>query len=427
MHTNRTSCFRNNLLLILLALFPACRAASQEFTPTYKLAGEVRLRSELDGRDFDNSTAPNTYTLSRVRFGVDAIPAENIHVFIQAEDSRVFGTESDATGFSTLADSKNLDLHQGYIDINQFILRELMVRLGRQELAYGNERLVGRGGWHNVGRSFDGALFRLTFENLALDAFAMNTGEVQSNPPVATPAAVAYVRDAGQDFFGLNSTLKSLKDHSMDFYLFYQWNRHQSVANEDDLRRFTLGSYQKGTFDPIDYEAALAFQGGTTRGTDISAFLLSANLGYGFESSPLSRVALGCDYLSGTPAGNSRYESFDPMYHTGHRFYGFMDYFINIPANTNNRGLVDLYARAAFKLTDQVDGGLWLHQMTLAQDLNGDNGLGQEIDATGRYRYDKAVNFEIGLSAFIPAAAMRQNFGHPDVAYWGYLTTAVSF
>ncbi len=413
--------------IILLIIVSASSILSQEFTPTYKWTGEVRLRGEVDGRDFDKTTPPNAYTVSRIRLGLEAIPVENVRVFIQTQDSRVFGTESDATGFNTLADSKNLDLHQGYVEVNQLFVHELMVRLGRQEMGFGNERLVGAVGWHNVGRSFDGALFRLNFDDIKVDAFAMTTGKTQTNPAVATPAAVAYTRDAGQRLYGVNTTVKSVKDHPMDFYFFYQWNRHQTVVNEDDLKRFTVGTYQKGTFDVVDYEAEFAYQVGTIRGTDVSAFLLSANLGYAFASSILSRIAVGCDYLSGTPTGDTKYKAFDPMYHTGHKFYGFMDYFINIPTNTGNRGLIDLYARTTLKISDQMDGNLWVHQMALAQEVNGENGLGQEIDLTGLYRYNKAVKFEMGLAAFIPGVLVRQSFGHPDVGYWGYLATTVSF
>jgi hypothetical protein len=104
-----------------------------------------------------------------------------------------------------------------------------------------------------------------------------------------------------------------------------------------------------------------------------------------------------------------------------------MDYFINIPTNTGSRGLIDLYAKTMLKVSDQADANLWFHQMTLAEEIAGEKGIGQEIDLTALYRYNKVVKFEAGLSAFIPAEIMRSNFGHPDVGYWGYLTTTVSF
>ncbi len=418
---------RAYLTLVIIMSLAVSSMNAQEFTPTYKWKGEIRLRSEADGRDFNNLTPFSLYTLSRIRLGFEAVPVENVRAFIQAQDSRVFGSENDGAAMSTLGDSKNLDIHQGYIEINQLFCPELMMRLGRQELSYGNERLVGSVGFHNIGRSFDGALFRLTTEAISLDAFAMNTGEYHSYSATATPAAVAYVRDNGQNFYGSNLTLKNMPEHKMDFYAFYQWNRHQTVADKADLNRITLGTYQKGNFDVIDYEAEFAYQGGKIKGADISTYLLSANFGYKIDMSPLSKITLGCDYLSGTPSGDMKFKAFDPIYHTGHKFYGFMDYFINIPANTANAGLIDFYARAGFKFSDQVDASLWIHQMSLSQEVNGEKGIGQEVDITTLYKYNKFVAFDFGLSAFIPGHLMQQSFGHADVSWWGYVTTTVTF
>lgn len=140
-------------LLIPVIAFLAAHSTlfAQGFTPSYRWLGDIRVRSEVDMRDFNHRTAANTYTLLRTRLGFEAIPLENVRVFIQARDSRVFGEEPH-----TLANFRNLDLHQGYVEIKKLFTDELTLRLGRQELAYANERLIGAVGWHNVGRSFDG-------------------------------------------------------------------------------------------------------------------------------------------------------------------------------------------------------------------------------------------------------------------------------
>ncbi len=427
MKTMMHNLIKTCLTLFIIMVVAVSSMNAQDFTPTYKWKGEIRLRSEADGRDFNNLTPFNLYTLSRVRLAFDAVPAENVRAFIQAQDSRVFGSENDGLIFNTLGDSKNLDIHQGYIEINQLFCPELMMRLGRQELSYGNERIVGSVGFHNIGRSFDGVLFRLSTESIVLDAFAMNTGEYHVYSATATPAAVAYVRDNGQNFYGSNLTLKNMPEHKMDFYAFYQWNRHQTNVDEADLNRITLGTYGKGNFDVVEYEAEFAYQGGKIKGTDISAYLLSANFGYKTDMSPLSKISLGCDYLSGTPSGDMKFKSFDPIYHTGHKFYGLMDYFINIPTNTANAGLIDIYARAGFKFSDQFESSLWIHQMSLAQEVNSEKGIGQELDVTILYKYNKFVAFDFDISAFIPAPIMQQTFSHTDVSWWGYVTTTITF
>lgn len=90
-------------------------------------------------------------------------PAQNVTTVLQFQDSRTFGVE----GGNTLANGSNIDLHQGYILLeNVFKLPGLSLKVGRQEIAFGGQRLIGTVGWHNVGRSFDGG--RLAFSRNGL-------------------------------------------------------------------------------------------------------------------------------------------------------------------------------------------------------------------------------------------------------------------
>ncbi|MBI3195738.1 MAG: alginate export family protein, partial [Ignavibacteriae bacterium] len=177
------------ITLLLLTMFVAL-ATAQDFTPSTKWSGEVRVRSEVDMRDFNNLTPANTYTLLRTRLGFEALPVENVKVFLQTQDSRTFGMEANTQG-----DLKNLDLHQGYVEVQKFISDEITLKLGRMELVYANERILGAVNWHNIGRSFDGGLLKFNTESFVLDVMAMNHTEVQAYQPIGTPAATAYVWD----------------------------------------------------------------------------------------------------------------------------------------------------------------------------------------------------------------------------------------
>ncbi len=415
--------------IVILVIFLASNLlVAQEFTPTYRWFGDVRVRGEVDMRDFNQVTAANTVTLLRTRLGFEAIPIENVRVVIQARDSRIFGQERDAGGsFNTLSDSRNLDLHQGYVEIRKLFADELTLRAGRMELSYANERIIGTVGWHNVGRVFDGALLNIDLPSASLDLFATNVGEVQPYVPVATPAAVRYVRDVGFDFYGGYATIKKITNTKLDAYLLYQWDRNQTVPGKSDLKRMTIGSYAKGKSGAIDYEAEGAYQAGDRRGAGVSAYMLTGALGYSFAGSTLSRVSLGYEILSGTPVGEAKYKSFDPLYATNHKFYGFMDYFIAVPANTGERGLEDIVARATLALSDQLTTNIWLHNFSYAQPVTDQSALGQEVDIVASYRYNSRVAFELGASAFVPAYNMRARFGGADTALWGYLSMLVSF
>lgn len=111
-----------------------------------QFGGQIRVRSEADGRDFNHDTNLNTYTLLRMRFGALVQPLEEVDIFIQIQDSRAFGQEPN-----TLANTFNLDLHQAYVQIKNLWDKPISLKAMRQEMVYGSERLIGAVGWNNVG------------------------------------------------------------------------------------------------------------------------------------------------------------------------------------------------------------------------------------------------------------------------------------
>lgn len=408
-----------------LLLLCTAQCVASDISITWK--GEVRIRGEVDGRDFNNGTAPNIYTLLRTRFGADIMPRENIHIVIQMQDSRVFGNEGIGTG-ATTTNTRNLDLHQGFVRIESFLTQGLSAQLGRMELSYGNERLIGAVGWNNVGRSFDGGVLRYAWGENSIDAFVANVSESQSAPAAATPGTVVAIPDEGSLFSGLYLKTLAAPSLHVDAYALHEWNQKRTVPGYFDLSRLTLGSRLAGTAGPFSCDGEFAYQLGKKERADIAAFLLSGGITYSFGDFPLASIMAGYDYLSGNSAGsNTKFKAFEPAFHTGHKFYGFMDYFIAIPQNTDNRGLQDAIVRAMFKFGDSWTLALWGHHFMLAHALAGRRALGQEIDVAGGVNYAPNVSFEFGVSGFIPDELMRAKFGSPDVALWCYGVTRVWF
>ena len=64
------------------------------------------------------------------------------------------------------------DLHQAFVTLGNLKEFPVSAKVGRQELSYGDERLIGAFGWHNIGRVFDGAKLRCQNEWFGVDGFA---------------------------------------------------------------------------------------------------------------------------------------------------------------------------------------------------------------------------------------------------------------
>ncbi|MDH3252339.1 MAG: alginate export family protein [Ignavibacteria bacterium] len=414
-------CFFLRCAIVLgLIIQDGCGKSAAAGEPTIRWKGEIRVRGELDGRDFLSRTPANAYTLLRVRVGAEFLPSERVAMVVMLQDSRVFGTERAGGAFSTISNTANVDLYEGYLTVNDLFTEGLQVTGGRMGLAYGNERIIGTVGWSNIGRVFDGILFRYTRPNHSVDLFVTNIGQTTLPPAVATPVAVRSVRDSGQTFSGIHYSFRPSADEEFDGYFFHQWNRMKSFREFADLSRFTLGAFVRGPLGALSYTGEFAYQFGTIRGVDISAFLIAALVRY-----PVGGISVGVgfDYLSGTAEGGRSYQSFDPAFHTGHRFYGHMDYFINIPQDANGRGLRDFYIDVSGRPTTAIALSVRLHHLMLAKTWSGQLDLGQEIDMTAAWEVDANVSIEAGASGFVPGTIMRSWFNGSDIAWWGYLTT----
>ncbi len=409
------------LISFLLATFLAGTAGAQDISLKWK--GEVRVRGEVDGRDFQNRTPLNAFTLLRTRLGVEVIPTGNLMITIQLQDSRTFGQVGTAGPGNTATSLRNTDLRLAFLRVDSLFGSGFSLSLGRMELSYGYQRILGGLDWSNVGRVFDGALVRHQWEKSRIDLFTTNVTEYSPIAGNATPASVPGVGGDGYLFSGVYYSGALSPEHSLDAYLLHELGKR---PNESEIVRGTVGAYARGSVDRFFYEAEGAYQFGDMGKPSIAAILLSGQIGLKLDGA-LASVMAGYDYLSGS-SDTSKFKTFYAPFHTGHKVYGFMDYFINIPQNTANRGLHDLYARVVLKASESTTISIWFHNFTAAHTANLSSAtFGQEIDIVGLVNYNKHLSFELGASAFLPGDLMRRSFRADDTAFWGYATTRVWF
>jgi hypothetical protein len=387
-------------------------------------SGEIRLRTEVDNRNFDLSTSPNYYTLSRTRLGARVGLHEHVSAFVQIQDSRQFGAAGN-----TLAPLDNLDLHQAYLDVRDILGEGVGLRAGRMQLAYGNERLIGAVGWHNVGRAFDGAVVDIGLGAARVDLIATTVRETHPYAPVATPAATLPQPDDKQRFFGAYAQIAPTPPLAADVYLLYEDHPPADADAVRPLSRWTAGTYLRGRFAPrLTYQAEVAAQFGRRQDETVGAYMLTGSLEQRLGPGGMFALALGYDLLSGTPAGADRYGAFDPLFHTGHKFYGFMDYFIAVPANTGGRGLHDLYVRARMLNYRGLTLDAWVHNLWFdVPSPDGGRFLGHEVDLVASFLIHQTVAVEAGAAVFAGTDRMTGPFLGDDVAWWSYLSVRAGF
>jgi hypothetical protein len=195
------------------------------------------------------------------------------------------------------------------------------VRIGRQELAFGEQRLVGHVSWLNAARTFDGVRATVRTRAFSVDTFATSVVRILDG---------AFDKSGnGNRFAGAYATAPHLIPGSaVEPYVF--WRADRNVANESgapgDLGLTTAGARVTGKLPAaFEYDVDMALQTGSAGADEISAWAGHYRIRTpAFAHS--ARFIGEYNYASGDadPADGNR-GTFDQLYPTGHDKYGLAD------------------------------------------------------------------------------------------------------
>lgn len=412
--------------LLTVALGPSMVTAQENQKEQIAFSAQIRNRGEVDSRTFDSKA--NSYDYLRTRLGVKFTPLENYSAFVQFQDSRVFGAAGKG---STTTDTNQVGLHQAYFQINKFLWNPIELKVGRMELNYGDQRLIGALDWSNTARSFDGAVVTFRFnDRMHLDVIGMKIEE--AGKPYASADTNLIEDKEDRDFGGLYGVHKYSEAVQVDYYVLSVADLTRDVATgKKELEQVTVGVFARGDVGDFGYKTELAFQTGQQAGLDIAAYMVSGGVGYSMkESAWKPSFWIGADVLSGdNDAADDKYEVFNTLFATNHKFYGYMDYFLDLPKHTMGLGLQDFMVKTKCQPWKGSYLALDYHYfMSAKKNAAGENKFGQEIDLTGGFKFNDHFSFDLGAAVFLPDDLMKARFGgRNDIGYWSYLTMMFSF
>ena len=400
----------------------------------FKVSAEARYRLEAKD-DFDFSQRADdtdTFHLLRLRLNLDANISDTLRAFLQLQDSRIFDSLS-ANRYST-AFRDEFDIRQAYLDIKN-LFKGATLRAGRQELSYGEQRLLGGFDWSNVTQSFDAVKLMYAEEKFSIDGFLSNKVPIdRANPN--------NLYDDNEGFHGLYATYKGIDKVTLDTYYFLRKTTENVTfgpSGSDKLDESTIGFRLKGEkLNGFDYSFEPMYQYGEFGSKDIKAYAVVAQGGYTFEKSAWRpRVGLEWDFASGDEdSSDSERNTFDNLWPTNHLFYGYMDLF-----SLQNLNAVRFTAdiKPNKKLTLQTD--YWTFyldgnadaaynaargQLRAANQRAGSSFMGTEIDFLVKYAMNKNVNLLGGYSHFFAGKFLRQTGNNDDADYF-YLQSLLKF
>ncbi len=118
--------------------------------------------------------------------------------------------------------------------------------------------------------------------------------------------------------------------------------------------------------------------------------------------------------------------SFETLFATNHKFYGFADLFLNIPRDTRGRGLRDLALKWSLDGPAGIRIGADFHAFRAAEGLATAR-LAEEVDITLSYEINSALRLTGGWSHVWGRRGLAEIGRDPGRYTFTYLMTSVVF
>ena len=316
----------------------------------------------------------------------------------------------------------------------------LFAQVGRQRLAYDDERIIGANDWSLAGFSHDA--LKLGYEGYGHKAHAvlaynqnaenMNGGTYYTNgsQPYKTMQTVWYHYDIPKIPLGAS-------------VLFMNIGMQGGKKGENERTEWqqVLGGYVKYSPKLWSVEGSYYRQMGKNEdGIKIKAWMASAlaqvhpSNFYGFK--------MGYDYLSGdeyfaVPAkgqlgltNHTVIRGFNPIYGSHNKFYGAMDFFyVSTYVNGFTPGLQNFFVGGYVRPIKAMRIGLEYHYLSMSTSLpKMDQTLGHEFELKAEYKVIKDVTASAGFSYMKGTETMEKlkRASKDGSLKWGWLSLSIS-
>lgn len=393
------------MLFLLLNLSVAL--ADEQANPwTLTPVLQVRPRMELDTLRDGAAESGQWFVSQRSRVGV-AAEAPRFSARVVVQDVRAWGTESD-TLKDYVADA--VDFHEAWARWSSG--EGFNVTVGRQEINFDEQRLVGAVDWTQQGRAFDA--IRLAGRKGPWNAELAAALLTEGAPNIATVGE-------DEDKLGvlLRAGWKPMKEGSQGVVDLVSIT--ESDAATEQLRE-TAGLYAAGGSGPFSGRVEGYVQMGSLGDASYNAWMAGVVGTFAPKMAGKPKISLWFDNLSGDEdLTDAELTAFQSPFATNHKFYGIMDVMCFTQGGwVDGRGLRDAALKFDMVPVGKTKINLDIHAFMAAanQSDDQDSMLGQEVDLWASGPVGKNVTLSGG-----GAVLMRPDLD-PDM--WAYLMLDVT-
>lgn len=375
-----------------------------------EFSGDARIRSEwLNNSSLDTTPDRISYTQSRFRLNAKGLIPDG-HILLQPRFTKIMGQKTTEGVTSGSLRDTDMQVHQAYIQYELFN-SGVELKVGRQEMAYGDHLLIGNVGWSNVGRSFDSIKLMAEWsKGFSTDVFVSKIEDTN----------ISSRGSGDHNFYGLYNSMsfgKFLKE--ADVYLFSSED-HTQENRSDDETLYSTGLRLKSNIDGILYRVEVTGQKGKTLG-NVKTQGHQFNIEGGYTAKTMN-LKVSAQYFQAS-------ENYRQLYPTAHKWLGYAD----VLSRRNLRGFAGHFKISPY---DGLTLGLDYHQFALKKkgkpaynfagtshgtpvDLTADS-VGSEYDVSVKLNLNKHIKVLGGYSIFRPGNYFKKQSKKEDKE-WSYL------
>src|SRR5688500_7994013 len=443
---------------ILAFLF--CLSLTSQLQAQSTVSGQIRTRTEFrDGQGSPSvrDPVPAIFTSQRTRinFGYSGY---RFKLYASLQDVRVWWQDASSINRITTDAYDGFMVHEAWGELSLVdtgkVIKNFTLKIGRQELVYDDVRLLGNLDWLQQARRHDAALLKFDHNGWTAHlgvAYNQNaerkSNHIYNGVPTGYPAStngmgamyksMQFLYLAKKLHFGSASLLAFKDDFSKFHFAETDLEKKTPIYDKGVWSRFTIGGHVVGTaFRKLAFTASAFYQGGKYReGTSLDEYLLSLSAMYSVGRK--FSIGPGIDVTSGNNGADptKRFQRFDPLYGTPHKFWGYMDYFY-VADGFGPSGLINYYLKSKYKPKDNLTVSLDIHRFALPTAVTDESGveldksLGTEIDFVFNYAMTKVVTIEGGYSSMFSTSTLTsskvKNVKRADTfSSWAYLMISI--
>jgi hypothetical protein len=284
-----------------------------------RLRGEFRERFEGFAHAGFTPGRDDTYWLSRLRVNAVVAPGRLVSATVQLQDARVARKQ---IGPVAPPFRGPLDLRMAYAEVGDTQKGALSLRAGRQELAFGEQRLIGHLNWTNTARTFDAVRATIRRGGYQVDLFGASVVRIQDS---------AFDKSGnGNRFAGAYGSISTLVPNAV-LEPYFLWRADRGLRTESattgDLDQRTIGVRFNGRLPAgLDYGIEMAGQTGSLGSDTVGAWAGHWQIRESFKAPWSLRVIGEFNFASGdADSSDGERRTFDQLYPTGHDKLGLSD------------------------------------------------------------------------------------------------------